>query len=185
MAKKIYKEEQGFNNIEIPLFIGFFMLLAILKLIREISLPNGSAVDGIVCVSLIILGMLGIRVLQQSSLKLVLTENYVKFKMTPWHTNTQKIAWEEIEHCEVVRTPIFAQWHGGNIVYGQQKRFTFSGKNGLRFTTKDGTSYFVGSRNLDALEVAAKDALQKSKAKLLNPQMYTPSSVASIFLRPI
>ncbi len=183
MAKKIYKEKQRFNSIEVTLFIVFFMLMTLVKLIRDISTHDTSQVEGLVCISLLALGALVLRMLYQSELKLCITDEYIKFKMTPWHANTQKIAWQDIESCEVVRTSNYAQWHGGNIAFGHQKNFSFSGKNGLHFITNDGTSYFIGSRNLDALELAATTAFQEAQAK---PKYYhyTPSAT-SILLRPV
>ncbi len=187
MAKKIFKEEQQFGSIDIVLFILFFMLLTLGKLVREVSVHNGSNTEGILCLLLLCLGVGSIWMLYSLKMKVAILEDGIKFKMTPWHNNAQKIAWNEVETCSVVKTSAAAQWHGGNISFGRQKIFSLSGRNGLHLVKKDGTEYFIGSRRLVELDEAVTSAFDAAKAKSSYhrvPEVAVPQS-ASILLRPI
>lgn len=187
MGKKIFKEEQAFRSVDIVLFILFFMLLVLGKLVREVSLHNGSNIEGIISMLLLCLGVGCIWMLYRLKMKVAVLEDGIKFKMTPWHTATQKIYWKDVETCAIITTSTFAQWHGGNISFGRQKIFSLSGRNGLHLVKKDGTEYFIGSRKLVELEEAVGFAFTAAKAKPSYQQVterYVPQS-ASILLRPI
>lgn len=57
-------------------------------------------------------------------LKVSISEKSIKFKMDSFQSQSQKIKWKYIDELSIVRTPLFAQWHGGNITFDGSKKFT-------------------------------------------------------------
>ena len=157
MGKKIFKEKQRFRSIDIIAMVIFFIVIISYKLITEIITWDGNYINEIICV--ILLALFGgiLYYLLKMRIKVSVDEENIKFKMTPWHAQTQKINWKNIQSCKIVRTPISAQWHGGNISFRHEKRFSLSGRNGIHLVTKDGKEYFIGSRRIDEL----KNAIEK------------------------
>lgn len=155
MAKKIYKEKQRFGSVEMIAILILSMGLLIYSLFNSLMAHNGAfTYVEWSCVSLLL--MLGgfLWYLLQLQLSLSISENGIQFKMKPLHNKKRMIAWEEIDSCEIVKTPKLAQWHGGNITFNHEKRFSLTGRNGIHLVTKDGEEYFLGSRKLSELRKA-------------------------------
>ena len=99
----------------------------------------------------VVLGLgLSLWILLQLKFKVSISETRIKYKMFPLHYKPQRITWDEIESCEIVKTPYYAQWHGANISYNQSW-FSLTGRNGLSIRTKDGRSLFIGCKDMDGL----------------------------------
>lgn len=94
--------------------------------------------------------------LVQLRLKVKISSKSIKFQMAPFHASSRKIKWKEVKKCTIVRTPKVAQWHGSNLSYGAESRFSLSGRNGLSLTTNDGRKYFIGCRDVDGLQEAMR-----------------------------
>jgi hypothetical protein len=81
--------------------------------------------------------------------------------MYPWQRKKKKINWDNVKNCEIVRTSGMNQWHGGNISPSFERRYSFSGRNGMQITTYSGRKYFIGSQKLnelvDAIEQLEED----------------------------
>lgn len=96
-------------------------------------------------------------------MKVRISKDDIRFKMTPWQSKYHKIRWRNVNNCSIVQTSPLAEWHGSNISFCNEKRFTLSGNNGISLTTKDGKKYFIGSRKLEELEQAIQLALSKKE----------------------
>ena len=159
MAKKLFKEKQQFKGWELLALIAFLMASVAYKLISELLQPS-EAFGGTVGLSIGILAVLGftLKYLLNLRLKIVVKEDHISFSMPPLQRSKEKIKWEDVTVCEIIKTPLLAQWHGGNISFNREKRYSFTGRNGVHLTTKNGEEYFIGSKKPDAL----KEAIQKA-----------------------
>ncbi len=160
MAKKIFKERQRFNSMEVIILIGFLMFGICYRLITGLMNSSSNFSTQLVCIAVLVLFGLLIKFLLKMELRVWVSEKSLNFKMFPWHSKKQKILWKNVQSCEIITTPIIAQWHGGNISFNHEKRYTLSGRNGVLLMTKDGNEYFIGSRKLDKLKRAVEKALR-------------------------
>ena len=162
MSKKIFKEKQGFRNTEVIVLISILMLGITYKFIQVLIL-SGAEFNTIQVTCLVLIISLGVflRFLLKMKLSLSVSEKNLKFKMTPIHSGKQKVCWDDVQSCEIIETPLTAQWLGGNINFNHEKRYTFCGRNGVRLTTKDGQEYFIGSRRLGELKKAIEKAFSR------------------------
>lgn len=162
MAKKIYKEKQRFRSAEVILLIVFLMGMVGYSFIKAVGEHQWhfTYVEWSCIAFLMILGGF-LWYLMQLRFNLAISEKGIHYKMKPFHDKKQCISWDEVSSCEVVKTPRMAQWHGGNITFNHEKRFTVNGRNGLHVTTKDGQEYFLGSRRLNELRKAVENVLMR------------------------
>lgn len=154
MKKVLFKERQQSRSKDEIAIVFFFLALSILALGKEIIYWNGFNIKLLLCVILIAMLSFWLQVLITMKLKVSISEKAIKFKLNSFQSKSQKIKWKHIDELSIVRTPLFTQWHGGNITFDSSRKFTLSGRNGVSLTTKDGESYFIGSRKLDELENA-------------------------------
>jgi len=161
MAKKIFKEKQTFIGYT-PIATMVILWVALLYIfMRELLfVPSGVYWNELFCLILLISLGYGIRLLLKMRLKTVISKESIAFQLEPFHSKKQKIKLENIENCSIVETPPMLQWHGGNIAFGRENIYSFSGRNGLAITTKDGRNYFLGSKKLRELEQAVRRVLQ-------------------------
>lgn len=75
----------------------------------------------------------------------------------PWTRHPVCVKWSDVAACEIVRSPLLAQWSGSNIHLDHEKVFSVCGRNGIHLTTQEGEGLFIGSRRPDDLE----DFIQK------------------------
>jgi hypothetical protein len=162
MKKKYFKDKQQFNNIEIIGILVFSMALLIFSMINGLQ-NHHWAFTYMEWSTLALLLILGgyLWYLTHLSLHVSLTEEGIVYKMKPLHLKKRKIPWQMVANCEVISTPRLAQWHGGNITFNHEQRFTLSGRTGLHITTVDGREYFLGTKRVNEL----KDAVEKVMAK--------------------
>ncbi|MCB0705333.1 MAG: hypothetical protein KDC34_08490 [Saprospiraceae bacterium] len=153
MSKKLYKETSRYKG---PFFYGVTGLLLILTSIRlfQLLFLSNQIQTGEIIFSVLILGGLSGLLWYVTSLKMKLsiTEKGIDYKLSPLHSRKKRIPWEEVESCEIVKTPILQQYQGGNITFNHEKRFSANGRNGLQIRTKDGDVYFLGSNRLQELK---------------------------------
>jgi hypothetical protein len=154
MATKLHKEKQYFNDKAVFGLLGLGAAAALGRGIFELFSNNSSLVHS--------LGMLAIACLLgailyglvQLKLKVTVSEKSIKYKLYPFHAKAQKIRWEDVEDCCIVKTPKAAEWHGASVRYNGESRFSLAGRNGLRVKTKDGDKYFIGCSDVDGLQKA-------------------------------
>ena len=159
MAKKVFKEKQNFRNLEIIGAGVLIIALVLQKFVRELFLAQNEAYfEELTCIVLVVAIGACLWYALRFKLATTITKNGIRFKMVPIHSQKRKINWEEIESCQIEKTPVNAQYHGANITFNREKFFSFSGRNGVRVKTKDGRCYFIGSRKPDEL----KNAIEKS-----------------------
>jgi len=159
MSKKLFKEKQQFKGMEIIALIAFLMLGVISKLVSEILQPSEAYLFTLsICIgTLAVLGFT-LRYLLKLRLKIVVKQDHISFSMPPLQKSKEKIKWEDVTTCEMIKTPLLAQWHGANISFNNEKLYSFNGRNGVHIATKNGKEYFIGSKKPEAL----KDAIQKA-----------------------
>lgn len=96
--------------------------------------------------------------LRRLRLKVSINEKRIKFKMFPYHRQAQRIHWEEVVACELVKTPHLAQWHGSNLHLMGEAWYSLTGRNGLAIETKDGRRLFIGCKDVDKLAETLEQA---------------------------
>jgi hypothetical protein len=79
-------------------------------------------------------------------------EKGISYQYFPRHEDRTKIKWEEIDNCEVVKTPMMTEMSGWNVQFSNEKNYSLSGRNGLDVTLKNGERVFLGAKNLSALK---------------------------------
>ncbi len=161
MAKTLFKEKQQFKRVEVIGLIVFFMLGIAYKMISELIQPSNDF-SLVMTVSLLMLGIFGLilKYLLALRLKLKVQENHLSFSMPPLKKSKEKIKWEDVDSCRIIETPSITQWHGGNISFNHEKRYSFNGRNGVHIITKNGTEYFIGSNNISNLREAVSKAME-------------------------
>ena len=159
MSKKLFKEKQKFQGVEIIMLVALLMIGVVYKCVSELLQPT-EGLSLTIGISVSILAVLGfiMTYLLRLRLKTVVKADHISFSMPPLQSSKEKIKWEDVAVCEIIKTPLLAQWHGGNICFNNEKTYSFSGRNGVHIATKSGEVYFIGSKKPDAL----KDAIQQA-----------------------
>jgi len=160
MAKKLFKENQQFKGWEIIALVTSLMFGVAYKLVTELIQPSESFWLTI-GLSIGILTAMGIvlNYLLKLRLKIKVNNKHISVSMPPLQREKEKIKWEDVTACEVIKTPLLAQWHGGNINFNHEKRYSFNGRNGVHIATKNGRNYIIGSKKPDALKNAILKAI--------------------------
>lgn len=156
MATKLHKEEQRFNDKVVMVLLGAGGVGLLYAAVNTLLLDSANLLRaGVLFLTAIALGG-WLYCLIRLHLKVKISDKSIKFRMAPFHASTRKIKWKEVENCSIVKTPKIAQWHGANLSYGSENRFSLAGRNGLSLTTKDGRKYFIGCRDVDGLRKALR-----------------------------
>lgn len=162
MAKKLFKEKQQFKSIEIIALVVLTMVGVAYKMVSELLQPSADFGFTIsLCVVLLVLLGYTLKYFYELRLKITVNAKHISFSMPPFKRRKEKIKWEDVIDCEIIETPLINQWHGGNISFNREKRYSFNGRNGVRITTKNGSEYFIGSNKLNNLKEAIYKALGK------------------------
>ncbi len=163
MAKKIYKEKQNFLSLNLKLALGGLSLMAIGTVVKQYLNPNYSlhTVDLISGIAVGVLLVAFVWFVLKLSIKTAITPKGIEFKMAPFHHRKRVLHWSEIKSIHMVSIPRFSSWQTSYNNYMLQKKFTFSGRNGISIETCDGEQYFIGSSNVKKLHKAIKKARDK------------------------
>ena len=154
MSKIKFKETQQYENKPVLIALGAIGLTAIPSGAYFLLSSEQDITGGIVLFTLALSVSVLIWWLTRLKLKVTVTEKKVKFKLSPLHLKKQAIPWEDIDRCEIIKTPEAAKWSGGNISSLAEKRYSLTGRNGLAIKTKEGEHYFIGCKNIEALRRA-------------------------------
>lgn len=146
MSKVTYKENQKFRKWDMILLllvlisgVGYRLAQSLL-----IGADNNTAMMGLVLLSLVGLLLYALNV----RLRTKVTTKGIQFQYFPLHYKSQKIAWNQIQACEIIETPLVAQLSGWGINNSLQERaFSLSGRTGLRLTLNSGEKIFIGTQN--------------------------------------
>lgn len=161
MARKYFKEKQRYRRWEIIALLAFFVGGLTYRFAEQYFYDGGQSVMPVWTYLILTVPLVGVIVYYMIlRLSIRVTDKHISVKYHPWQQKRKKIKWDEVAECEIVETPEAAQWNGWNINFNHEKRYSFCGRNGLHLTTQDGREIFVGSRKLDELEDAVKQALQ-------------------------
>jgi len=165
MSKKVFTEEQSLQKFNLFALSGLIMLLLCYILIQQIFVSNQmDLATSMFCFSLLVAVFLGLNYALNVKLQTTVSHKSVSFKMTHWHKRKHKIKLSDIESCEIVQSPEVALWHGGNISFSNETAFTFSGRNGVHVTTKNGQHYFIGSNKVEEFKQALEQVLDNDEA---------------------
>ncbi|MBR9921500.1 MAG: hypothetical protein GYB31_11730 [Bacteroidetes bacterium] len=164
MAKKLYKETSRFKGLLFYGLTGLLFLLTAGRLTQLLLAGEQLTAAEWIFFLLTLLG-LGALVWYVSRLrmKLSVTEKGISYKLSPLHSHKQRIPWEEVESYRIVKTPIAQQFHGGNITFNHEKRFSTNGRNGVEIHTRSGDVYFLGSNRPGELKKALKGVFKRNK----------------------
>ena len=160
MKNKAFKERQYFNDQMVFILLGAGFIGAIYGFIKAIVSQYYSLFDLSVYAGIAAFMAISFWGLKRLQLKVSINEKRIKYKLSPIHKESQKIRWEEVASCEVVKTPLAAQWHGGNISFGGESLISLTGRNGLSIKTKKGKRIFIGCKEVDDLRVSL-DQIQR------------------------
>ncbi len=151
MSRSIFKEKQRFHD-RVAFAILWAGIAAMVYGVAHSLLSSPPQYAHAVFFGAIGL-VLGVRWwwLRRLKLKVSVTDKDIKYRLSPLHHKSHKIPWEDVESCQIYKTPPSARWHGGNVHYGSEKWFSLSGRNGLAVETKDGHHYFIGCKDVDRL----------------------------------
>ena len=152
MSKQIFKEKQHYHDTVVFAILGLgmaAMLYGVADSLLSGPAPNYTHAAFFGAVGL----MLGLRLwwLSRLRLKVSVTAKNIKFRLSPLQQRSHKIPWEEVESCQVYKTPPSARWHGTNVHFGSEAWYSLNGRNGLAVETKDGHHYFIGCHDVDRL----------------------------------
>ncbi len=161
MEKNIFKEKQKLRSIEIFALFSLVIIGTLYRLVADLVAGNSVFTTATITIVILLIVGLTIYYMLKMELKLSVNDKRIKFKLSPWQTHAQKINWDDVESYEIIETPPLAQWSGGNISFGREKKYSFAGRNGLLLTTKEGEQYFLGSRRLGELEKTIKRIFRK------------------------
>jgi hypothetical protein len=156
MAGKLFKEEQRFSGWMYKGVFLFFILLLGQKFIQGIYY-GASLEKQLVIAGLMLFFGLTVWLFQRLRLKTSISKKSIKVQMYPWQKKKKKINWDNVKRCEIVQTSGMNQWHGGNISFNYERRYSLSGRNGMHITTYAGREYFIGSRKLNELVDAVQE----------------------------
>lgn len=157
MKNKKFNEKQHFNDKLVFILLGAGIGGALFGLVKSFANGEVTLLNTIAYLSIVSgLGLL-FWWLKRLKLKVSVSDKRIKYKMSPIHNKSQRIAWDEVASCEILRTPLAAQWHGSNIRYSGESWFSLTGRNGLSIETKDGRRLFIGCRNVDELAATLDD----------------------------
>ncbi|MCB0601032.1 MAG: hypothetical protein KDC28_07390 [Saprospiraceae bacterium] len=93
------------------------------------------------------------------SLKLVVKigEKGISYKYAPWTKHKTWISWDKIKSCHVIQSPTGRTWTGYHDEFHPTFFMNVDANKGILLETTDGTTYFLGIRNLQSV----KDAISK------------------------
>lgn len=158
MAAKLHQEKQRFNDKVVMGLLGVGVIAALFGTVNALFISGEPPLNAAVYfgVALVLAGCM--YWLASLQLKVTVSKKCIKYKLsTPLNEVSEKIKWKEVEDCTIVRTPKIAQWHGANLSYGGENRYSLSGRSGLSLTTKNGRHYFIGCDDVEHL----RDAMGK------------------------
>ena len=153
MATTIYKENQRYQRIGLIAFIAVFTVALIVAFISQVfinqvenPIPNYVAVLTICTLLVSLVYFLSIRMVTE------INEKNIRFQFYPLHATKQKIRLKDVTSYSVVNSPEGAQYSGWGVNFGaKERRFSVSGRTGLKVTTQDGERIFIGTQNPEAL----------------------------------
>lgn len=168
MAKTIFKEKQHLLTYDFRwLFFAFIGLIGYiiihLYLVRHLDLQAGEIAAGLGCIAFIS-GLIWL--ITHLSLRTTITKKGIAYKLKPLHSSKRLIAWTDIKSIQVVTHTKFSSWQNAYTNYYTHKKFTFNGHNGICVETHNGERIFIGSNNVEDLQKAMEEAIEKSKAEL-------------------
>ncbi len=149
MKEQKFKEKQRFRDRLLFILLWAGLGGALFGLLR--SFVVGHAGQALAYGLIVFLLAAWLWWLHQLKLKVSVNGERIKYKLSPLHSKSRKIPWEEVASCQLVKTPRSASWHGSNVHFGNMKWFSLSGKNGMRITTRDGRQLFIGCSDVDQL----------------------------------
>ena len=151
MNKVSFKERQFFGDKMVYLLLAGGILGAISGLVKSIVYGNSSVITLMSYMSIALLFGCIVWWLLRLRFKVSINHKRIKYKMSPIHKKAQRISWGEVESCQIIKTPLAAQWHGGNVRFSGESWFSLTGRNGLSIVTKDGRRLFIGCEDVDKL----------------------------------
>lgn len=154
MKNKAFKERQNFNDWLVFMLLGAGFIGAMYGFIKTIAFQDYQLSDLFIYLGIAAVMAISYWGLKRLQLKVSVNKKRIKYKLFPFHKEAQKIRWDEIASCEVVKTPKAAQWHGGNISYGRESLISLTGRNGLSIETKKGKRIFIGCKEVDDLRIS-------------------------------
>lgn len=157
MKNVLFKEKQRYTDKVNLTILGLIVLGAFIGAINALIQPEKNYAIAIFLFVTTLSFSLLIWWLTKLKLKVVINDKYIQFKLSPIHGKKRTIPWEDIDKCDIIKTPPAAQWSGGNITYNHEKRISLTGRNGLAIRTKKGEHYFIGCKNIEELRKALEE----------------------------
>ena len=147
-----FNEQQRFCGWEMIAFIGFLMAGLTYRFIdQQLIHPVDNGMSFWIFSLFLLVLSASLIYLLLLRISVYATPQYISFRVSPWSSRKVMINWDDVVECEIVETPVLAQWSGANIRAGHERLYSVNGRNGLHLVTREGDSFFIGSRKLDEL----------------------------------
>jgi hypothetical protein len=149
-----FKENQRLRGVLLLFLVAAGIALAIYQaIVSWLDSQSGfSATAGFLTLAAGLSALL--HFLLRLRMKLSINQKRIKFKLRPFHKKSRQIKWKEVEECRLVKTHPLAPNHGSAVALGGERSFTLCGRNGLAITLKNGRRYFIGCKDVEALDAA-------------------------------
>lgn len=164
MAKTIYKEKQKYKRWDILIPLAAFILVLLYGFItyttglagKTSTIHPAWVLTSIIGLILVFAYLLSLRLI------VIITRRHLRFQYFPLHFQIQKVKLEDIENCEPIEVPVAAELSGWNVNFTSlQPNYSVDGRKGLSVELKNGESFFIGSKDPDALKAAIQKAIDK------------------------
>ncbi len=152
MKNYMYKDQQNFTDKLVFLLLAIGLFGGLVGLFYSIWNAHIPIETTMAYLTIAIVSLVWIVWLRMLELKVSINDKRIKFKLYPIHRRSQKIFWDDVESCEIVTSPVGAQWHGSNLQYAREALYSLTGRNGLRILLADGRRYFIGCKDVDLLQ---------------------------------
>lgn len=158
---KQFDEQQRFHGWLLIALIVVLMLGIAYRIVEQAELQSVSG--GLNLSSLILFEILlgaALAYLLALRVNIHADSRSIQVSKGPLAKERLEINWNDVAVCEIVQTPVLAQWSGANVNLEHEKRYSTCGRNGLHLVTRNGESVFIGSRKLDELRRFTQSVLK-------------------------
>lgn len=164
MSKRIFKEKQTYQNRDVLVIIGLIATMLLWNSVHHLMISETRNLL-LALSSLAVAIGLGVWMwrLTRTRLATKITTKKITSRLDAIRAQKVQIPIADIASCEVVETPLAAQWTGGNISFEHEQMLSVNGRNGLAIETHDGQRFFVGSSDVEALKKAVQRALGEAR----------------------
>ncbi|MGB6036222.1 MAG: hypothetical protein WBG42_08135 [Cryomorphaceae bacterium] len=158
MSKKYFKETVDIKGKNYWIgAIALIFLLSVLGFFEKMkSIDEWIGLSWVSFAAIVVAAI--IFIITSLKLKTKVTSKGIDVKLSPFYRSKVKISHTDVASYRIEETEPFTIKATKNFNSWFEKRFTLTGRNGVSITTCDGTNYFIGSTDPEALNKALQKA---------------------------